>query len=65
MHSTLRVMNGKTTARQLKDYQNGGIQRYQKPLIIYGIPGLDINNTMEARNHATCAIAKQKIGIMS
>jgi hypothetical protein len=65
MHSTLKVLTGKTTAPPLRDCQKGGKQWYQKPLTIYGTPELDINNTMEAQNHAACAIVQQNTGAMS
>jgi hypothetical protein len=65
MHSTLIVLTEKTTAPPLRYCQEGAKQWYQYPLTIYGTPELDINNTMEAQNHAACAIVQQKTGVVS
>jgi hypothetical protein len=65
IHSTSRALAGKTTAPPLSDYPKGDKQWYKKKLTIYGTPGIDINNTVEARNHAAYVIAQHNTGIMS
>jgi hypothetical protein len=65
MHSTPRDLTVQTTAPPSRDCRKGSKQRQQKPLIIYGTLGLDINNTLEKRNHDACEIAQYKTGVTS
>jgi hypothetical protein len=65
MHNISRLLTEKITALRSRDCTKGDNQRYQKPLTIYGTPGLGINNTTDALNCAACATVRQKTGAMS